>query len=188
VAYTAEVIATRPFHTLDDYVQVEEDSAIRHELVGGVIMAMAGGTVEHGRLSGNTITQLNIALRGTGCVVLSSDVRVGHAQGDFRAYPDATVLCGAPTYANKPAHTLTNPRFLVEVLSEGTAAYDRGAKLEGYQAIPSVEAVIFVSQEARAITVVRRAGERFETSQHGAGERFLLPGVAAALTVDSIYD
>lgn len=182
------MIATRPLYTLDDYVRVEEQNrALRHEFVGGQILAMAGGTVEHGRLAARMTVALSSALAGTGCVVLSSDVRVGHATSDFRAYPDVSVLCGPPEYAAHPAHTLTNPRILVEVLSEGTAAYDRGAKLEGYQAMPSVQAVVFVSQEARIITVVRRVGARFDSTTAGAGEVFALPGVPQDLAVDAIY-
>jgi len=158
------VIATRPFHTLDDYEQVEADSGVRHDFVGGVILAMAGGTVEHGRLASGVIGELRAALQGTDCMVLSSDVRIGHATQNFRAYPDASVLCGPPEYAARPANTVTNPKILVEVLSESTAAYDRGEKLEGYKAMPSVQAVLFVSQEAPVITVLRREGDRFEST------------------------
>ena len=97
------------------------------------------------------------------------------------------MLCGPPEYAARPANTITNPKILVEVLSESTAAYDRGEKLEGYKAMPSVQAVLFVSQEAPVITVLRRAGERFESTEYGRGDSFTLPGVPAALSVDAIY-
>ena len=186
-AYDHRVIATRPFYTLDDYERVEEGSRVRHEFVGGLVLAMAGGTVEHGRLAMRFAFELSAALSGTGCMVLGSDVRVGHSTREFRAYPDASVVCGSPEYAARPAHTVTNPRILVEVLSESTAAYDRGEKLEGYKAMPSVQAVVFVSQEGPMITVLRRAGVHFEPAEYGPGDTFELPGVPAALSVDAIY-
>ncbi|MCK6548765.1 Uma2 family endonuclease [Myxococcota bacterium] len=182
------MVATRPFYSLDDYVKVEEDSHIRHEFVRGEIFAMAGGTVEHGRIAANVVSALRAALRGTGCIAVGSDVRVGHETNDFRAYPDATVICGAPTYVPRPSHTVSNPRIVVEVLSEGTAAYDRGEKLLQYQSIPSIAAIVLVSQESRIVTVVRRTSEGFQSAQYGATERFTLPDVAGELTVAELYD
>ena len=39
--------APRHSYTLRDYLDVEEISVVRHELIDGEIVAMAGGTPEH---------------------------------------------------------------------------------------------------------------------------------------------
>jgi Uma2 family endonuclease len=52
------------------------------------------------------------------------------------------VICGtAERDPESPTH-VTNPKLVVEVLSPGTAAYDRGEKLAHYQRVPSLEAVV----------------------------------------------
>lgn len=128
------VHARHPYGTLQDYVGIEADSAIKHEFIEGRILAMAGGTVEHGRLAFAIGIALGPSLKGTGCFIASSDVRIGHEASDFRAYPDASIIYGSPTYAATPSHTVTNPKVIIEVTSDRTEAYDRGAKLEAYRA------------------------------------------------------
>lgn len=181
------MVATRPTYTLDDYVRVEEDSGIRHEFVDGLILATAGGSVEHGRLAVNVTSLLRAAVQGSPCIALGSDVRVGHEASDFRAYPDASVVCGEPSYAGRPAHTVTNPVCIVEVLSESTAAYDQGEKLACYRSMASVRVILFVSQETRSITVHRRVESGFAEAHYGAGDTVPLPELSASIEVDGVY-
>lgn len=184
------MVASRPLYTLSDYERVEADSGIRHELVDGLILAMAGGTLEHARLAAAVVSELRGALSraGRSCMALGSDMRVGHETREFRAYPDASVLCGEPRYAGRPPHTLLNPTLVVEVLSESTAAYDQGEKLAQYQAMPSVAGIIFVSQEGREMRVHRRGQDGFHLEAYGPGETFECPGLDVTLTVDAIYE
>ena len=37
-------------YTFDDYARFERDAKNKHEFVGGLILAMARGTIEHGAL------------------------------------------------------------------------------------------------------------------------------------------
>lgn len=186
--YNELVLATRPVYTLEDYVSIEAESGLKHEFVAGQILAMAGGTVAHGRLGANVLSVLRSAVRGTDCMALSSDVRIGHAATDFRAYPDASVICGPPRYAARPAHTVTNPVCVVDVLSNNTASYDQGEKLLGYKSLAAVQSIVFVSQDSRSIVVHGRRGDTFEVASLGAGEQFELPGIPGPIAVDDIYD
>ena len=43
--------APRHSYTLRDYLDVEEVSVVRHELINGEIVALAGGTPEHAALA-----------------------------------------------------------------------------------------------------------------------------------------
>lgn len=185
--YNDLMIATRPVYTLEDYVSIEEESGLKHEFVAGQILAMAGGTVEHGRLGANVLSVLRSAVRGTDCMALSSDVRVGHATTDFRAYPDASVVCGPPQYAARPAHTVTNPVCIVEVLSDNTASYDQGEKLLGYKSLAAVQSIVFVSQDSKSVIVHCRRGDTFEVANFGAGEPFELRCIPDPIAVDHIY-
>ncbi len=52
---------------------------------------------------------------------------------------------------------MTNPTVVVEVPWKSTEAYDRGDKLAGYLALPSVQHVVLVSQRERRVeTYMRR--------------------------------
>jgi hypothetical protein len=42
--------------------------------------------------------------------------------------------------------TIVNPRVVIEVHSESTESYDRGAKFRFYQQVPSVDEYVLVSQ------------------------------------------
>ena len=55
-----------PHHlfTFADYLQIEEESGVRHELVGEMIVAMAGGSPEHAALGANVSRLLGNALAG----------------------------------------------------------------------------------------------------------------------------
>jgi Uma2 family endonuclease len=62
--------------TYAEYLALEASSEAKHEYVAGVIVAMAGGTIEHGRLISRLTVLLGSALTGRRCAELPSDVRV----------------------------------------------------------------------------------------------------------------
>ena len=54
-------------------------------------------------------------------------------------YPDASVSCPPVQTAPDDNETISNPRLIVEVLSESTEAFDRGDEFRGYASIPSLQ-------------------------------------------------
>jgi len=63
-------------YTLRDYLDVEEVSVVRHELIDGEIVAMAGGTPEHAALASAISALLGGQLRGQPCRSYSADLRI----------------------------------------------------------------------------------------------------------------
>lgn len=63
-------------YTLEEYLHLEEYSNVKHEYLDGAIHAMAGGSPEHGAITMRIGAALVSQLRGRGCTVYSSDVRV----------------------------------------------------------------------------------------------------------------
>jgi Uma2 family endonuclease len=81
----------------------------------------------------------------------------------FRTYQaDVSVVEGEPNiirykHNKKTINALTNPRIVVEVLSQGTKHYDLVEKLTNYRKIPSLQQVIFVEQYyTQVITYIRK--------------------------------
>src|SRR5579875_1748295 len=127
----------------------------RYEYLDGRVLMMSGGSTEHGLISGNVITLLNQGLRDVSCMVFTSDVRVMLNDSRY-VYPDVSVVCAEPL--PRQSQTVTAPTVVVEVLSPGTEAYDRGVKLESYRACPSLQAVLLIAQDRPAVDVyIRRS-------------------------------
>jgi Uma2 family endonuclease len=111
---------SRRHYTLEDYLSVEEMSAVRHEFVDGQIFAMAGGTPEHAALSAAVLVVLGGKLLGGRCRPYSADLRIRVLATGLATYPDAAVICGEPSRdPSSPTH-VTNPTVVVEVLSTST--------------------------------------------------------------------
>ena len=126
------------------------------ELDNGVIRMMAGGTVRHAQVQGNIFGWLRQQLRGTGCRPYGSDMATATHDFSIR-YPDVSVFC-RPREAVEREKALDDPRVIVEVLSAGTARTDLKVKLYEYQALPSVDTIVFVDIAVERVRVVQRTG------------------------------
>jgi len=171
-----------------EYVAAEQRSAVRHEFLDGEVFAMAGGTPAHAALAAALIQHLGNALGGKPCRVYSSDLRVRIRETGLTTYPDLSVVCGKLEVDVEDPNAVVNPVLLVEVLSESSEAYDRGAKAAHYRRIPSLQEYVLVSQLEPAIEVFRR-NERgnFELIDARKGERVELASLGVTLDVDAIY-
>src|SRR5690348_9223625 len=81
------------FLTVEEYVQLEQTSEIRHEYVDGEIFAMASASEEHNLIAGNIYALLRPHLRGTPCRAFVSDMKVQLKvqKADIFYYPDILV-------------------------------------------------------------------------------------------------
>jgi len=190
--YASSMLAASiPRMTYAAYLAFEAASDTKHEYVNGEVHAMAGGTVAHGALSAAVITSLSRALEDRRCRVLSSDVRVRAQATGFACYPDVTVVCDKLEVADDDPHGVINPTMIVEVLSESTEAYDRGAKAAHYRRIPSLREYVLVSQSEPLIEVYRRNErgnwELFVEARRGERAELLSCGAPIILDVDALY-
>ncbi len=172
-----------------EYVATEAKSDQRHEFLNGEVFAMAGSTPEHGALSAAIIGELRTALRGKPCRVYSSDVRVRDEATGFTSYPDASVVCGSLETDGIDRDAMINPVLVVEVLSESTEAYDRGAKAAHYRRIPSLREYVLLAQDEARVEVYRRNEQgRFELIEARLGEQFELASLGVTLDVRAVYE
>lgn len=161
-------VATRRVrYTLEEYLQLEAYANVRHEFLDGEILAMAGGTPEHGATAMRVAAALVTQLRGRPCTVYSSDVRIRVAATGLDTYPDLSVVCGPEQRDVDDRNALVNPIVLVEVLSPSTEDYDRGEKLEHYKQIPSLREVVLISSGAVEIWRHQPDGWRADTVRDG---------------------
>ena len=140
--------------TPQEYLLLERQASCKSEFYDGELFAIAGASREHNLIALSIAGDLRAQVRGTGCEVYASDIRVATALGSF-FYPDVVVVCGKPHFADRQKDTLTNPVLIVEVLSKSTQQFDRLVKLAEYQHIPSVREIFFVPQDAFAWSTIR---------------------------------
>ncbi|HVH42474.1 MAG TPA: Uma2 family endonuclease [Labilithrix sp.] len=183
----------QPYVAFEDYLAAERQSDIKHEWLDGVVYAMAGGTIEHGRLATKMTAALTAVLAGR-CTVYSSDVMLYVRETNLATYPDGSVVCG-PIDVQKVVRNgkvlgeaITNPRIVIEVLSgDSTEGYDRGEKFAHYMKMPSLQEYVLVSQTERRIEVYRRPAGRghWQCEMSRAGETLTLHG--ELFRIDDLY-
>ena len=61
---------------VDDYLQGELISEVRHEYVAGTVYAMTGGTNAHAKIAMNCAAGLHSQLAGRPCDVFGSDTKI----------------------------------------------------------------------------------------------------------------
>src|SRR5262249_44461119 len=85
--------------------------------------------------------------------------------------------------------TLLNPRALVEVLSDSTEKYDRGAKFGHYRQIPSLQEYVLVAQDRPLVErYVRQADNSWLlTVFEGLSQTFAFASVPARIPLAEIY-
>jgi Uma2 family endonuclease len=179
--------APRLHYTFADYLRHETESRDKHEYVAGLILAMAGGTLEHGGLASAVIIALGTQLRGQRCRVFDSDARVRVRRSGNAYYPDASVVRGALEVDPDDPDSMTNPVVLVEVLSPSTAEYDVGDKLADYQNIPSLVHVVHVAHDEHRIDVWTRSGESWTKVSYRDGSAAELAALDCRLDVSDLY-
>ena len=185
--------STQPYVSFEDFLVDEQGGDVKHEWLDGVVYAMAGGTIEHGRLATKMTAALTTALAGP-CTVYSSDVMLYVRETNLATYPDGSVVCGSVDVqrvvrnGKVVGEAITNPTLIIEVLSrDSTEGYDRGEKFAHYMRMPSLEEYVLVAQDERRIEVYRRPRGRghWECQVARQGDTVTMRGHTFA--VDDLY-
>jgi Uma2 family endonuclease len=175
--------------SLAEYLSWEERSGGKHEFYRGDVFAMAGGSPRHNRIARNILVRLSQLLEGGPCEAFGSDQRIRIAAVDLSTYPDVSVICDGLKVDPVDRHAATNPRVLVEVLSQSTENYDRGRKFEFYQRLESLaEYVVVYQDEPKVIHYVRQGDGRWTYKLLvGESEKLHLEAIDCELSFAAIY-
>lgn len=182
------MIAAPQFLSPDEYLALEAQSDIRHEYLDGQAYAMAGGTDAHTTIALNLASELRSHLRGTGCRVFMSDMKVQINQGTKFFYPDVMVTCD-PGDRNQPLYK-SAPCLIVEVLSNSTEAFDRGRKFAAYRHLDSLQEYVLISAQQPQVDIFRRsaAGQWILESYESIEAELVLETVKYRAGFDRLYE
>ncbi len=178
------------FYTPEQYLDREREATHKSEYFGGEIFAMAGGSFTHTVIKDNVVSLVNTKLKGKGCRGVGSDLRLHVQKNGLYTYPDAMVICGGVQYWNFRSDTITNPTLIVEVLSPGTEAYDRGDKFKLYRGIPTFTEYLMVNSQKMQAEVFRKGEHGFwylAEEADTAQDTITLDSIGLTLAVADLY-
>lgn len=148
-----------PFLSPEEYLEIERKADHKSEYFHGEMFAMSGASRAHDRIAVRLTSLVDQHLRGKRGETFSANMRVLAAPSGLYTYPDLSVACNEPQFADGHVDTLINPTLLVEILSPNTEDYDRGKKAKLYRAIPSLQELLFVAQDSYEVELYRRQSE-----------------------------
>jgi len=174
--------------TPDEYLQLEAESAGKHEYVDGDVYARDGATDAHVTVSGNLAVLLRSHVRGTNCRVYIADMKARIEARNCFYYPDVMVTCDA-----RDTETSTFKRFpklIVEVLSDSTEAFDRGDKFTDYQALDTLEEYVIINTRHQRVECFRRTPDHLWLLQTytAESEQFELQRLEFTDAIAALYE
>jgi len=128
----------------EQYLEIERAAGEKHEYFEGHVYAMSGATWRHNLISKNISTIILPFLKGKGCNMFGSDLRIHIPENSLYTYPDFSIICSKPETTDKEDDTVIKPSAIIEILSKSTMDYDRGTKFLLYRAIPTLNEYILV--------------------------------------------
>ncbi|MBO0932914.1 Uma2 family endonuclease [Fibrella aquatilis] len=161
--------------TFEEYLDFAEQCEYNVEYVNGEILSMSQASLPHESLVSRLSTIFNILFDEDDTImVCASSIKIHVAATGDSFNADVSIIRGEPYYLRLPSGQLstveiTNPILVVEILSKSTQAFDLSDKLEAYKQIPSLEQVLFVSQEQPWVSAFVRSetpGVWLNTSAH----------------------
>ena len=133
--------------TVDDYLEGEQATEVKHEYLAGQVVAMGGASDKHGLIAGALYAALLPAARRKACQLFSAEmkVRVDHDGESYFYYPDLLLSCQPDD--KESAYYRRHPCLLVEVLSPSTERIDTREKLFAYRLLPSLREYLLLRQD-----------------------------------------
>jgi Uma2 family endonuclease len=173
--------------TIEEYLQMERASEVKHEYYQGEIFAMAGASNRHITISSNLIIELGTRLKTSPCFPYGSDMRIHIPENTLFTYPDISIICGDINTFDKD--TAIQPTILIEILSKSTRDYDRGGKFKLYRDIPTLKEYMLVDSENIGVEIFRlNKHNHWELEEYkNLKDIITLPAIGVSFSMEDIY-
>jgi len=184
---TSAVAQSQHLISVEEYLEGERLSEIRHEYLEGKVYAMAGASDDHNRIAINIVSQLVERLRGKRCEPFGADMKLKIPGSEAFYYPDALIACDP---SDSATYFRERPTVVFEVLSPDTERIDLREKRFAYSLIPSLKVYVIVAQDRIEVTILRR-GKTRQWVGEALSERdavLKLPEVKVEIPLARIYE
>ena len=176
--------------TPEQYLEMDRKADHRSEYVAGEILAMAGASREHNRITLNIGTSLTLLLRGKPCEPFTSDIRIKGKKTGAYLFPDVVVGCEPLEFEDNSLDILLNPVVIMEVLSPTTEVDDRSWKFAHFRRMATLKDYVLLSQyQPFAEHYTRQDDETWVlTELNGLHSILHLPSIECELSLSEIYE
>jgi Uma2 family endonuclease len=168
--------------TVNEYLEFEKRSEVRHEYVDGELMAMAGEKKRHNRIAGKIFRLLADIAEARGCEVFIANIKVRTKDTKYR-YPDVVITCET----SNDEYVVLEPCAIFEVLSESTAETDATTKLEEYLKLPSLQRYVMLYQNDHTAIVYKRGLDGWQVEFLEADGEISIPCLKTSLKLEQVY-
>ena len=181
-----------PNLSVEEYLCQEIETDTKYEYHDGKIYSLAGGTLNHGMISGNIYMDIGVELekKNSNCLPFNSDIKLHIESINSYVYPDCMVICGDIEKSSNNENSVVNPVLIIEVLSKSTASYDRGDKFYFYRQIPSFKEYVLIEQDKHVVDVHFK-GESSDfwkiTRYEGLDKIVELQSIGVELSMERLY-
>ncbi len=170
-----------------EYLEWEEKQALKYEYINGETYAMTGGTIFHNDIAINLTTALKSHLRGKGCKVQMTDVKLGISKKGNFFYPDIMVTCDPRD--KKERLIIYHPCLIIEVLSPSTEAFYPGDKFKYYRQLDTLKEYVLIDSQKINIEVFRlNNNDLWELHPYQEKDEFLLTSIDFSSSISLIYE
>ncbi len=141
--------------TVEEYLEFEKNSQVRHEFYFGKLIDMPGESKNANRIAKKIEKAFDTIIDPKIFETFRGEVRLTINKLDIYRYPDVMIALISDDEDN---YAVTQPIVIVEVLSDSTAKVDTGKKLREYTSLNSLQYYLVVSQDEVLVQVNQRKG------------------------------
>jgi len=173
--------------TVEEYIQLELQSDIRHEFINGQLIDMPGETDINNQIAIYICTFLVHHLMPKGFQVYINDVKVATQDRAKYFYPDVFATKEMRTQENQ--YIKYEPEIIIEVISPLTHITDTVDKYIAYTSIPSLKYYLIVEPETIYVTLFSKNAEgKWEAMSYVRNSDVLpLPQLDIEVPLNEVY-
>ena len=177
------------YYTPEKYLELEEKSDTKNEYLDGEIIPMVGGTTNHNQIAINFCRAFPLTINNQDYYIYINDVKLWIPDYRFYTYPDLMIIEGEPVYQSENKNIVTNPKIIIEVLSDSTQNYDKTEKFRAYRSLPSLQEYILISQSSYYVEQFIKQTEQqwLFNAIEGENNHLALDGIDFSISFPQLY-
>ena len=167
--------------TVDPFLEWDDGTDTRHELIDGRVVAMNPPTAPRAALVASVSSALISRMPRHCRVYAGGGARNSADTWNFRV-PDVAVSC-----ARSLRNWIESPLLVCEILSPSTARLDVTTKLDFYRALPSVQEMLVIHTTKRHVTLWRRTDAKWVVEDFIGSALVPLTATERPVPLDEVY-
>ena len=176
--------------TVEEYLEFEERSEIRHEFINNQLIPMPGTTIFHNTICINLTFLLRTFLKKGLYKIVQENVKIQITSDRDYTYPDVAVTSDSRDMDSQNVYFVRYPSVIFEVISKTSRTEDSVDKFIRYKNIESLQNYVLVDSEKQIVEVrVKLANGDWESETYlPVSVRFPVPALELELSFEEVYE